>query len=279
MKGAAYCVSNLPFSQGRLFSDIDILVPVTHIEQAEKTLKRHGWMGSQHNKYDQKYYREWMHEIPPMKHTKRLTVLDIHHSILPLTGKIKLDARKLITEATPIESNHFNEIYRLNDTDLLLHSIAHLFLDGEFKNGLRDLVDILTIIKFKEETPGFWNQLIHRASELGVARQLYYAVITCESILGAPIKNDVLNLVEPYSPKTGKQFMLALFSHVMIKRISNQNQIMNSIAGFLLFLRSHYMKMPLKLLIPHLFIKTFLTSEESAQDKRLQKIFKMNQPQ
>jgi hypothetical protein len=83
LKGAAYAAAGLPPAAGRLFSDIDLMVPKAQIATAEALLTFDGWVGSHHSAYDQRYYRQWMHELPPMTHIRRRTVLDLHHNILP----------------------------------------------------------------------------------------------------------------------------------------------------------------------------------------------------
>ncbi len=85
LKGAAYLVADLPSSAGRLFSDVDILVPKPRLPEVESHLTMHGWMTTHHSGYDQRYYRERMHELPPMEHVHRGTTIDVHHTILPET--------------------------------------------------------------------------------------------------------------------------------------------------------------------------------------------------
>ncbi len=36
--------------------------------------------------YDDLYYRRWMHELPPLVHSERGQLVDVHHTILPLTA-------------------------------------------------------------------------------------------------------------------------------------------------------------------------------------------------
>jgi len=51
-----------------------------------------GWVSGHRSAYDQRYYRKWMHEIPPMTHIRRQTVLDLHHNILPETARLRTRA-------------------------------------------------------------------------------------------------------------------------------------------------------------------------------------------
>ena len=81
LKGAAYLAAGLPPAQGRVFADVDIMVPHAALGQVEKCLLMHGWAQEKLHPYDQRYYRRWMHELPPMLHRRRGTLLDVHHSI------------------------------------------------------------------------------------------------------------------------------------------------------------------------------------------------------
>ena len=44
LKGAAYVLGALPTGRGRLFNDVDILVPKRELDTVEKALIRRGWM-------------------------------------------------------------------------------------------------------------------------------------------------------------------------------------------------------------------------------------------
>lgn len=57
LKGAAYVLAGLPAARGRLFADLDLLVPLTQIEAVEETLVAHGWLRMKIDPYDDRYYR------------------------------------------------------------------------------------------------------------------------------------------------------------------------------------------------------------------------------
>ena len=83
LKGAAYIALGLPLAEGRRIADIDILTEKQNLRAAERELIFYGWAKTKTDDYDQRYYREWMHEIPPLQHRQRGTVVDVHHNILP----------------------------------------------------------------------------------------------------------------------------------------------------------------------------------------------------
>ena len=99
LKGAAYHAAGLDAAHGRQFADVDILVPAARMGDVESALIRSGWQSLHHDAYTERYYRRWMHELPPMRHLRRATSLDVHHTILPPTAGRRLNADKLIDGA------------------------------------------------------------------------------------------------------------------------------------------------------------------------------------
>jgi hypothetical protein len=140
LKGAAYLMAGLPPARGRIFGDVDIMVPKKKLDVVERALFRHGWLAQPLDSYDDRYYREWSHELPPLRHIRRRTVLDVHHNILPETARLHPDPVKLIAAAQPLNGD--DSLRSLAPADMVLHSAAHLLNEGEFENGLRDLVDL-----------------------------------------------------------------------------------------------------------------------------------------
>ncbi|WP_164045505.1 nucleotidyltransferase family protein, partial [Serratia marcescens] len=65
--------------------DLDILVPRDRLDEVEAALLAAGWEWVKPDPYDDAYYRRWMHELPPLIHRERDRMIDVHHTILPLT--------------------------------------------------------------------------------------------------------------------------------------------------------------------------------------------------
>jgi hypothetical protein len=86
-----------------------------------------------------------MHELPAMRHIFRGTTLDVHHTILPPTARLKPDARLLIEASVEIPG--LPGVRTLALEDLILHSASHLFHEGEPDNLLRDLTDLDLLLK------------------------------------------------------------------------------------------------------------------------------------
>jgi len=257
LKGAAYLQAGLPPSSGRFFSDIDILVPRRVIGDVETRLQRWGWLTTHHDDYDQRYYRKWMHEIPPLQHVSRRSTIDVHHSILPLTARLHPDPEKLIAASLQIDDEH--ELYTLSPTDLVLHSATHLFHDGELEHGLRDLVDLDRLLRHYAQTEGFWNNLLQRAIELELSLPLFYALRYTTQILETPVPDNISKSDQLATPSpAATKLMDSLFLRALAPAHKSCKDRFTPSARWLLYIRSHYLRMPPHLLLPHLFHKGFI---------------------
>ncbi len=259
LKGSAYVMAKLPAAQGRLFSDIDILMPKQRLNEVEAALMLHGWATTHHDAYDQHYYRAWMHELPPMQHIKRLTVIDVHHAILPETAALHPAPDKLRAAARPLDG--YENLSILAPIDLVLHSATHLFHGGELEHGLRDLLDIDSLLRHFGSTPTFWAELIGRAHELELTRPLFYAQRYASLMLHTPIPPATAALIEP--PNC---FLLAvmdmLFTRALLPDHPSCTDWLTGTARRLLYVRANWQRMPPVLLARHLFHKAFISPKE-----------------
>jgi len=265
LKGAAYVIADLPPARGRLFSDIDILVPKNKLDDVERSMMLHGWVSGQHDAYDQHYYRTWMHELPPLKHVTRQTVIDIHHAILPETARLHPDSKKLLADAVPVEGRE--AVFVLAPVDMVLHSATHLFHEGEFENGLRDLVDLDALLRHFSKTEGFWDALIERAAEMDLTRPLYYALRYSQQMLQTPVPDVTMKAAiatgKPSSPVA--RIMDALFARALVPNHPRCDDAFTPLARWMLYIRSHYLRMPFHLLLPHLLHKAIKKRFSPAQ--------------
>jgi len=264
LKGAAYVMSGLPTCHGRVFSDVDILVPKESITEVETALAINGWTGSDHSAYDQRYYRKWMHEIPPMHHRRRGTVIDVHHAILPETARIKVDTAALWQALVALPG--YDNLYVLQPIDMVLHSATHLFHEGELHNGLRDLFDLDSLLRHFGQTAGFWAAIVPRARQLGLERPLYYALRYTRLLLETPIPQTVIDATpSPSAPV--RSIMDFCYSKALRPAHASCADSRTPLARLALYIRSHWLRMPLFLLAYHLTRKT-LTKEGRGSSKR-----------
>ncbi|WP_296443805.1 nucleotidyltransferase domain-containing protein [Rhodoferax sp. UBA5149] len=268
LKGAAYVMADLAAAHGRTFSDVDIIVPKKRLGRCESELMIHGWQGSHHDDYDQRYYRRWMHEIPPMRHVKRGTTIDVHHTILPETARVKVNTTALLTGVVALPG-HTN-LYVLQPTDMLLHSATHLFHEGDFEKGLRDLFDLDSLLRQFGDMHGFWEQLVPRAAVLGLTRPLYYALRYTTLMLDTPVPSHVLELARiGKPPPLVGQLMDACYLRALRPVHASTSSLGTWPARFALYVRSHWIRMPFFLLAYHLGRKAFIRPESHDLEKSI----------
>lgn len=257
LKGAAYSMAGLPVAHGRTFSDVDIIVPKSGLGCTESELMIHGWQGSHHDAYDQRYYRRWMHEIPPMRHVRRGTTVDVHHTILPETARVKINTAALL-EAVVALPDHSN-LYVLHPLDMLLHSATHLFHEGDFEKALRDLFDLDSLLRHSGSTPGFWEQLVPRAVKLGLTRPLYYALRYTTLMLDTPVPQHVLEEAKIGAPSALTARLMEICYLQALRPVHTSTSSLGTWAArFVLYIRSHWIRMPFFLLAYHLARKAFI---------------------
>ena len=243
LKGAAYVAAGLPMSAGRMVSDIDILVPERALPDVEACLVAAGWSFPEISDYDRRYYREWMHELPPMVHEGRHSILDVHHAILPRTSRLGASTDVLLARTQTLP----NGLRVLSPADQVLHAAVHLFHDGEVVGGLRDLVDLDGLLRHYGAGP-FWDDLLTQATEQGLGRPLYYAIRFTQRHLDTPVPDSVqAALSSAAPPPIVRRVMDALVDRVMVR-----GHLHSSLAGQALYVRSHWLKMPPTLLTAHL---------------------------
>jgi hypothetical protein len=246
LKGAAYVAAGLPAARGRLLSDIDIMVPREALDRAEAALETAGWRPIKLDPYDQRYYRTWMHELPPLRHHERGTVVDVHHAILPPTARLKPDPHELWAGARRLDGGRLRV---LAPCDMVLHSAAHLFHDGDLHRSLRNLVEINDLLLHFGQAPSFWLCLVSRAAVLSLGRPLFYALRYCRRLLGTPVPDSVMDEAAAHSPAS---IACAIMDRIVPSALIPRSPEGGSGATLLLYLRSHWLRMPPRLLLPHL---------------------------
>lgn len=267
LKGAAYALAGLPPARGRLFSDIDILLPKDKLDDAEAALMLHGWASTHLDAYDQRYYREWMHELPPMEHVKRGTAIDVHHAILPPTAPVHPDPAQLRAAAQALPGQP--GLYVLAPPDLVLHSATHLFFDGELEHGLRDLVDLDGLLRHYGGQPGFWAALQERAARLQLQRPLFYALRYTALLLHTPLPPQAQAGAMPGRPGALLlRLMDALYLRALLPAHASCGDRWTPAARFLLYIRANWLRMPPLLLARHLFHKAFLSPKDKDQSEQ-----------
>lgn len=260
LKGAAYAALGLPISRGRLTGDVDILVHRSSLQAVESCLEAHGWSSTIEDSYDQRYYRRYMHELPPLRHELRGTVVDVHHTITPPTSRIRIDGEMLWPDARPIG---MPGLLTLAPADMVLHAAIHLFHEGNPAGGLRDLLDIDGLLRHFGGDAGFWDDLVRRADEFSAKRILGYALRYARLVFATPIPEVMQRQAVRWEPPAPLQwamdglFLAALLSPTVEGRLGTR------FASLTLYVRSHWRRMPPALLAGHLLRKAVARRSEA----------------
>lgn len=253
LKGAAYALMReLPAGIGRTFSDLDILVPKEQITAVEQRLSVFGFLPEPVSNYDQHYYRNWTHEIPPLRHHSRGTILDIHHNLVPPISGRAPDIRRFWQHLDLTDDGY----QVLSLPAMTLHSLIHLFFNEDFKKGFRDLTDLhLLFAGFSEQD---WEQLLQLAEQTGFMFELMLACRYSHSLLTTPIPAWVMQQTEQYQPS---KLRLQLLDFIFLRLLSPQHPLLNTyldqLAALLALIRGHWLKMPPQILLGHLSVKAF----------------------
>jgi hypothetical protein len=251
LKGTAYAAAGLPAMRGRSIGDLDILVPRQHLGAVQQALLAHGWEWVKEDRYDDLYYRRWMHELPPLIHQERDRMIDVHHTILPLTARRRPDASALIGDSISLG----NGLRILSPPDMIVQAAAHLFADGDLAGGLRNLWDIDRLLREFGKRQGFWRDLDRRARlhqltgavsrSLRLAADLYGTPVD-ESCAGPALLSD------------------ALFRRRLCAR-DGWGRETHGLTRLAFYVRSHLLRMPPLMLARHLWIKTLRGRQRTAR--------------
>jgi len=235
LKGSAFIAAGLAAGQGRFVGDLDILVPRAVLDRVEGALLDAGWEWVKPDPYDDAYYRRWMHELPPLIHRDRDRMIDVHHTILPLTARPTPDADALIADSVALE----NGLRMLSPADMVCHAAAHLFADGDLSGGMRNLWDIHCVM---DEFGSV--DLPERARLHGLAPAVGRALRLANTLYGTPLPDGWR------VAGTGDRLYL--------RRLTARDgwgRHTRPVTRLGFYVRSHWLRMPPMMLAQHLWTK------------------------
>jgi hypothetical protein len=241
LKGTAYAAAGLDAAQGRSIGDLDILVPRQSLPQAERALLAAGWEWVKEDAYDDLYYRKWMHELPPLIHRERDRMIDVHHTILPLTARPAPDAEAMVEASLELEDG----LRVLSPPDMIVHAAAHLFADGDLAGGLRNLWDIDRLLRQFAPDPGFWQALSGRADLHQLRPAVARALRLAARLYFTPVDRALAGAIRPSD---------LLFERRLLAR-DGWGRARRPAVRLAFYARSHWLRMPPPMLARHLWVK------------------------
>lgn len=241
MKGSAYAAINIEASKGRSIGDLDIMVSEGGLKEVEELLIASGWEWVKEDEYDDAYYRDHMHELPPMFHSERDRMIDVHHTILPKTARPTPDAKAMLADAEKIEDGH----YIFMPEDMVCHCAAHMMADGDLSGGLRNLWDMHCLLsEFSGATGDFWMRLKQRATHHELWEAVHLSARHSNALYGTNIPTDWMQW--NFSDDWYQKRLLAR---------NSWGQETHKFLRFAFYVRSHWLRMPPLMLAKHLFTK------------------------
>jgi hypothetical protein len=267
MKGTAYAAAGLRAAEGRHIGDLDIMVERDDLGAVEALLLAAGWEWVKEDAYDDAYYRDHMHELPPLIHKERDRMIDVHHTILPLTARPTPDAKAMLMDAeflpsrlregsreveslstnltnpplTPPASGRGIAVF--SPTDTVIHSAAHLFADGELDGGLRNLWDIHCLLtEFADDA--FWPTLKLRAEYHQLWPAIHRAARLAHQLYGTDIPKEWQSW-----HRQDKYYIARLTAR------DNWGRGSRKFVRLVFYIRSHWLRMPPLMLMRHLWVK------------------------
>mgnify|MGYP002783808434 CR=1 FL=1 len=239
LKGTAYVAAGLVAGEGRSIGDLDILVARDNLSQVEEALLAAGWEWVKPDPYDDAYYRDHMHELPPLIHKERDRMIDVHHTVLPLTTRQTPDAAGMLANAKSLASG----LYTLSPEDMVCHGAAHLFADGDLAGGLRNLWDIHCLLGEFSSTE-FWVQLRSRASLHQLSEPVERAVRLAHQLYDTQIPKDWAGW-----HRQDKWYVARLTAR------DGWGRPTRKFIRLIFYIRSHWLRMPPLMLARHLWVK------------------------
>jgi Uncharacterised nucleotidyltransferase len=276
LKGTAYVAAGLKAGQGRHIGDLDIMVARDDLPQVEvMLLEKGGWEWVKEDAYDDAYYRDHMHELPPMIHKERDRMIDVHHTILPLTAGPTPDAVGMLADAIELvkkntvsaELVEAREVAHdrastssaptdcvciLSSTDMVIHCATHLIADGDLAGGLRNLWDMHCLLtEFSQADEDFWVALQSRAQHHQLWPAVHRAARLAHELYGTEIPKEW----------QGWNRQDKWYVHRLTARDGWGRQT-RKITRQIFYIRSHWLRMPPVMLARHLWTKWRKTKDK-----------------
>ncbi len=241
MKGTAYVAAGLEAGRGRSIGDLDIMVAEGGLQDAETMLLAAGWEWVKEDIYDDAYYRDHMHELPPLIHKERDRMIDVHHTILPKTAGPTPDAVAMLDAAEILQDN----LYILAPEDMVVHCATHLIADGDLAGGMRNLWDFHCLVQeFADRDEGFWHRLAARSTHHQLLSDVKRAARLSYRLYNSDIPPDWRS-----GPITDGAFLYRLTARDGWGRRSRK------VVRLAFYIRSHWLRMPPLMLARHLWTK------------------------
>lgn len=265
VKGVAYRLHRFAFAAGRVFSDLDLLVPATDTAAAVELLQAAGFMDSTEHDYDRRYYLEWSHQHPPLRHYTRGSEVDLHHTIFFAKSAVSVDIHRFIANSSPLKSSRFS---LPAPADMFVHCCLHLLFQEEHHKLVKDLVDLHELYKAIND-----KQAIIQSSTLTNKPEVVaHALELLKSLFGVRLSPVEIDFISEHTHQLSRSVMGYLIRQLTMTKG-------HRLAKLWWVARGHLIKMPWYLLLYHSLAKLwFLRQKKQKLSQYQQEIDKNTRP-
>lgn len=253
LKGAAYQALGLAVSEGRLYSDIDLLVSRSQLADCKAKLFFAGFFEPAMSAYDKHFYLELSHENPPLYHVKRGTALDLHFALFPLAGHKNLATEQVFASASPLEGSCF-QVPSLSY--LYIHAAIHFFWQEERHKLIKDLID-LDLLYTQLAEKQLLQQLLNDSEQFGALEPVVNTLLLVEKLFNRKLPAEIASqLVNSHERRD-------LARALLLRQL--QTGTIATLAGALWYLRGYRHKMHWRALLRHVWVKSSLMLRQRRQ--------------
>ena len=172
----------------RSMADIDLMVPRSQLEQAERVLLDLGY--GMRPRLDVAAQAARLHHLARLEKPNAVTV-ELHHAIEVPTSPFPIDREALWQNIQPIALNG-TTAYGLADAHLLIHLCLHLAYHHGFRRSpLKALIDVTTLLEQRGDAFP-WDEVVASSRAWGTDAFVYTTLRLASHILGASVPRDVL---------------------------------------------------------------------------------------
>lgn len=263
LKGTAYRLAKLPFARGRVFSDIDLLVPHSDFPDALERLNQAGFIEFELSDYDRQYYLRWSHQHPPLIHFLRGSSVDLHHHIYPISSAENVLVSPLLKQSIRLPGSAFS---LPTAPQLFIHAAVHLFYQDESHKLTKDLWDLYQLY---QSTVQLHDQqsLVDAAIELNAGAALYYALDVLHWLFKIKLDDDSRAALYAFASDNQRRQIRWL-----LQRLLDNNSKSQHLAAILWILRGHLLKMGPLTLLYHSIAKSWQELKFRKQHTRRQQM-------
>jgi hypothetical protein len=260
VKGVSYRIAQFQYAQFRLFSDIDVLVQPKNFPDAVERLKLNGYIEQTTSDYERKYYLNWSHQYPPLRHLMRTAEIDLHHTIFFARSRIKIDIDAFVSRSVSVDGSAFSIP---SAPDMFVHACLHLFYQEENHKLVKDLIDLHCL----------YNQIackadiLNASSIVNMKSAIAYGILVQSWFFKANISEEEQQFVNTYSSVLKRKLIRWL-----LKSILQDKGISKRLSHLIWYFRGHLIKMNLPTLVYHTVMKVSLSFLQSRRLGRQQKL-------